>query len=425
VTTPRARRGALALGLALALLGPAAGCGDDTGGERRGLTLLGPWTGPEGEAFEALLAGFEAERGIPVDYQGTTATREVLLAGVQTGDPPDIAILPGLGELADYAARGVLHDLADGLLPEGAYGEPWLTRPTGAGDLRYWVPVKVDLKSIVWHEAGQDPARAAADPAQWCVGLLSDATTGWPASDWIEDILLQQSGAGDYNAWATGALPWTDEPVVTAWETWGAFLAQDPTGRAAREALHTDHRGRGDRQGLLLDRDHPCALEHQGSFLRSLYAPEDARRLDFTPSPRLLPGAAGASRDREVSADFAAMFRESGDAAELMRFLMAEETQTRRAGTPAWPAFSANAGVTPGVYPDEVSRRIARELRDADALCLDASDVMPPTIGRIFTEKLIEFLANPSQDPRPLLRQIQDVQDAQPRDTPWLEQVCG
>ncbi|WP_410535701.1 ABC transporter substrate-binding protein [Streptomyces sp. KL2] len=410
-----------ALSLLLALAGPV-GCARDAAEPRRALTVLGPWTGGEQESFEELLDLFEAEQGVSVEYQGTTATREVLLSGLLAGDPPDVAVLPVLGDLVDYEREGFLEPLEEGVVDEEKYdGGPWLAQPAGM-DERHWIPVKVDLKSIVWHEKGRQPDPSRADAERWCVGMGSDATSGWPGSDWIEDILLQQSGPDAYEEWAAGEMAWTDGPVVRAWRTWGEFMSGDG-GRTAREALTTDHRGPEGGNGLLFGTGPGggCELEHQGSFARHLYGPR-APEADFVPSPRLLPGAADRDgRDREVSADFAAMFRESPEAQELMRFLASLEAQRVWAkDEEGWargeiPFFSAHEDVGEESYPaggrDTVSRRIVRELGRAGRLCLDASDVMPPTIRRLFYEKALEFLADPGQDPAGLLQRIQEVQE--------------
>ncbi|GAA2415877.1 extracellular solute-binding protein [Streptomyces glaucosporus] len=411
--------------LCLLLAAGPAGCarqGDETD---HVLTVLGPWTGREEKSFRNLLNRFEQQHeGVRVDYQGTTATREVLLSGVLAGDPPDVAVLPVLGDLADYVQRKQLWRLGEDIVDDDQYGGPWLSQPTGLS-ARYWLPVKVDLKSIVWYEKGSSPgASAREDVSRWCIGMGSDATSGWPGSDWIEDILLQRSGADAYDAWATGEMDWTAEPVVDAWRTWGAFMSRDD--RAAETALTTDHRGPEGGNGLLFDRGRDCDLEHQGSFARNLYG-DDASRADFVASPMLLPGADGQSGYREVSGDFAAMFKESEQARDLMRFLASLEAQRAWATGVEPPFFSAHRGVTQEAYPEEdtVSRRIVREFRQAERLCLDASDVMPPTIRRIFHEKVLEFLADPRQDPVRLLRQIQRVKNALPEGTPWLERACG
>ncbi|GAA2454191.1 extracellular solute-binding protein [Streptomyces macrosporus] len=411
--------------LCLLLAAGPTGCARQADEPRHVLTVLGPWTGREAESFGALLDRFEERNeGVRVDYQGTTATREVLLSGVLAGAPPDVAVLPVLGDLADYVQRNQLRRLDEDIVEDDEYGGPWLSQPTGMSE-RYWLPVKVDLKSIVWYEKGRSPGTAAReDVARWCIGMGSDATSGWPGSDWIEDILLQRSGADDYDAWATGEMAWTADPVVDAWRTWGAFMSGDD--RAAETALTTDHRGPEDGNGLLFDPDRDCDLEHQGSFARSLYG-DEAPRADFVASPLLLPGADGQSDVREVSGDFAAMFKESAQARALMRFLASLEAQRAWATGVDPPFFSAHRGVTQEAYPegDTVSRRIVREFRQAERLCLDASDVMPPAIRRIFHEKVLEFLADPRQDPVRLLEQIQRVKEGLPEDTPWLRRACG
>lgn len=458
----RGRRTALGLlCLLLALAGPA-GCAHGTGEPRTTLSVLGPWTGKEEESFKKLLELFEEKEGVSVEYQGTTATREVLLTGVLAGDPPDIAVLPVLGDLADYAQGGALveleKDLVDEVDEEGAYaGGPWLPQlvkrsrspessespqpsespdpseaPTPSG--RYWIPVKVDLKSIVWYEKrhGEPDVSRQGDPGRdvtrWCIGMGSDATSGWPGSDWIEDILLQQSGADAYDEWATGRGNWTDDAVVEAWRTWGEFMSGGggEAGEAARQALITDHRGPEGGTGLLFDDERDCDLEHQGSFARSLYG-RDARHADFVPSPRLLPGADPKSTAREVSGDFAAMFRDSPQARKLMRFLASSEAQRAWTDNADAPSFSARKDIKRDMYSedDAVSRRIVREFREAERLCLDASDVMPPMIRRVFHEKVLEFLADPGQEPTRLLKQIQEVQDKLPKDTLWLKEACG
>lgn len=409
--------------LTVFVLSAAAGCSDPGAPAARGLTVLTPWTGPEGESFRGLLDGFEAEHGVEVELQGTTATHEVLLSGVQEGDPPDIAVLPGLGQLAEYLRQGELEQLDEATWQE--YSEPWLPRPAEDGSL-YWFPVKADLKSIVWYREDRPPDGPEPDASRWCIGMGSDATSGWPGSDWIEDILLHQSGPADYNAWATGELAWTAQPVVRAWRTWGQFV-KDAGEKTAARALRTDHRGAEQENGLLFGSGSDCYLEHQGSFARGMYR-EDAGYARFVPSPRVLPQVASAdSRHREVAADFAAMFRESPQAQALMRYLASGRTQRKwAAADPELPVFSAHRDATVEIYRDPVSKQIARELRDRRQRCLDASDVMPPTIRRLFHEKVLEYLGTPGTDPRPLLEEIQRVQEeGLPARTRWLEDACG
>ncbi|MET4921565.1 hypothetical protein P3L51_04185 [Streptomyces sp. PSRA5] len=94
----------------------------------------------------------------------------------------------------------------------------------------YWVLVRVDLKSIVWSRAGED--EADTEEAVWRLGMASGATSGWPGTDWIEDLLLQRHGYEMYETWATGNQPWDRGPVKRAWQEWAAVLA-NTTGATA------------------------------------------------------------------------------------------------------------------------------------------------------------------------------------------------
>ncbi len=400
--------------------------GDRQDEHRSRVTVLASWSGPEKQRFEKVLKAFSSgtHRAISVSYQGTTALREVLLSRERTGDPPDIAILPSRGEAADYAARKVLTPL-DGVLPKStldAYGPQWTSR---AGGRVYAVPVKADLKSIAWYDAAAPPrdlTALAADGAHWCAGMGGDDTSGWPGTDWIEDILLQQSGTHAYEQLANGGLKWDSDVVARAWRTFGSVFTAGP----ARTALAEDYtRGLFHSSG-----PGACALEHQGTFIRSGY-PQD-RHADFVPTPRLLPGADPRSTAREVSADYAALLHDSPQARELMRFLTTDEAQRvwsepdqDRPGNPFRPFFPFFPGRPPLSFPndEQLNAHIDRELRGASALCLDASDSMPPRMRFAFQHGVLDYLSAPG--PAKLSQVLRDLESVRRQTPPRGDRVCG
>ncbi|MEU6875295.1 carbohydrate ABC transporter substrate-binding protein [Streptomyces sp. NPDC046751] len=404
------RARALLLVLCLALV--AAGCGlaaPGSGDEQPKVTILGPWTDNQEAQFKAVLDTLDT----PYTYQGTAATREVLLAAVQAGNPPDIAILPGVGDLVEYAAERRLRPLGKGA---GAkYGRPWQPEAKGI-EADLWVPLKADLKSIVWYREDRPPPSSPAPLTSWCIGMGDDGASGWPGSDWIEDLILQTAGPVLYERWATGDLKWTDGPVVHAWSLWAGLLAQDPA--AARRALLRDHRGAPGGSGLLFGGG--CALEHQGSFARSFYG-DDRDRAAFTDSAPLLPSGPRL-KGREVSADFAALFGGSAEASELLTRLTsrrAQEEWGRRAGV-----FSPDSGVP--ARGGTVERQISGRLTDQRVpLCLDASDVMPAAVRDAFYEAVLLTIAHPDAPVRDRLDDVQRVQEAQPDHTGRLTGVCS
>ncbi|MEU5366538.1 ABC transporter substrate-binding protein [Streptomyces sp. NPDC005925] len=373
------------------------------------VTILGTWTGTQEERFETLLRGF----GIPFRYQGTAAQREVLLSKVQSGDPPDIVIMPGIGELAEYADQSLLKPL-DGLYRPEEYGAPW--ESTGSrSEPVYWVPVKADLKSIVWYREGNRPAADAPAPTMenWCLGMGDDGASGWPGTDWIEDLVLQRAGPDAYERWALGkGRGWESDQVRTAWEAWAGLLGQNR--EVAEHALLTDHRDTPDGSGLLFDAWGGCTLEHQGSFAPSFYK-DDAEKAGLTDSAPLLPGGNRRDPAHEVTGDFAALFSTRPAAGELIRRLASREGQQKWAELAE--VYSANRGVEP--QKGRVKEAITRRLRTGTR-CLDASDVMAPAVRDAFYEAVLLTVARAAAGDEDvgvpgLLADVQLVQDAQSR----------
>ncbi|MEV0278488.1 ABC transporter substrate-binding protein [Streptomyces sp. NPDC050610] len=422
-TAPRPRNVTAAVLVLWLLTVCAIGAGDARSRAAGSVTVLATWTGAEGTAFRKVLADFTAESGVNVDYQGTTALREVLLSEVGAGASPDVAILPSAGEVADYAVRKKALKSLDGVLDRArwdSFDPLWTPEFDGHA---YAFPVKADLKSIVWydterHEPGE-LAALAADGRSWCAGMGDGAASGWPGTDWIEDILLQQRGRGVYEKWAAGELPWTSPELAAAWKTFRGVFRDG----AAKDALRLGFGGAGQRMSGPTPK---CAMEHQGTFIRGSYPRGLAA--DFTDSARVLPGADRRSTAHEVSADFAAMFHATPQAERLMRYLASDRARTAWTADPpegARPPFFVNTSLPRSVhYPDAASRRAAAELRTPGARCLDASDSMPPPLRTAFQRAVLKFLSDPGQDLTALLRELDRVRE-RVRDAPWLPHICG
>ena len=56
------------------------------------------------------------------------------------------------------------------------------------------------------------------------MGLESGVATGWPATDWIENLLLAEAGLETYDAWTFHELPFDSPPVRRAFERFGDIV---------------------------------------------------------------------------------------------------------------------------------------------------------------------------------------------------------
>ncbi|MEV8567153.1 extracellular solute-binding protein [Streptomyces sp. NPDC051322] len=348
------------------------------------VVVLGPWMGDEAAAFTKTLDLLDDGTPYIYTYQGTRSLRETLVAQLEAGAPPDVAILNSQGELSEYAHQGVLTPLT-GELGSKAY-PPWAPELVVNGSRHtYWVPLKVDLKSLVWSKRSQP-----VTPHTWCLGMSSQATTGWPGTDWIEDILLHRSGWQVYEQWANGELSWTSDAMKDAWRTWAALIE----GQDGRSALDTPYEGKG---GTGLLDTGTCTQEHEGSFIRYLYGPDT----DFEPSVDAVPQLRRNQDAYEVSADMAAVFRDSPAALQLLNRLSGTKGRTtwmNQAKQMLKPNFPSAADPQP---QDRVGKRVATALTGGTGsaptrlLCFDASDTMPPTLRDAFQHAVLQFLSAP------------------------------
>ncbi|WP_030680696.1 hypothetical protein [Streptomyces rimosus] len=420
----KSARHLLRTALACCLLGTAAllpaGCSSEEG---RTLVVLGPWTGEEARPFMETLKEIGRRTGQTYVYEGARSLQETLAAQLRTESPPDIAILNGLGELSEYAREGAAKPLEEDVAGSGL--GPWAQRITlrnQQGEYRqhsYWVPVRVDLKSIVWSRP--DDPRTVRNP-RWCLGMASDATSGWPGTDWIEDLLLQKYGPAVYDQWATGDLPWTGEPVKRAWQAWRDLLVKDGP-KAAENAISTQFEYLGGGLNGLLNTGR-CTLEHQASFIRRHYAD------DVLPAPtrKFVPGLPD-RRAYEVSGDMAAVFRPGAAAWELLEALASRPARAEwaRLARPGERPFFSDGSTGSGQLSASTAA-VQKLFRAADKVCFDASDAMPSTLRGAFQRAVLEFLQDP-QDARlldGLLRQLEAERLTQHRAGAFaLEHLCG
>ncbi|SHI51099.1 carbohydrate ABC transporter substrate-binding protein, CUT1 family [Streptomyces sp. 3214.6] len=386
----RLARCVLVLGLLLA----AAGCGSGPGHDR--VTIMIPWSGNEFQAFYSVVKSFEDDTGIQVDVQVTRALTQQLDAAVAAGAPPDLAMLPSVGAIYRYADREAENDrkLQPLRVPTDAYLEPFRGLSKVRGEV-YAVPVKVDVKSLVWFDPAVTGRPSPADlrkTGTWCLGLESGPTSGWPGADWIADILLAQGDGAAYKQWLSGALEWNSPPLKQAWTTWRNLVGTGVEGAAVRNF--------GEAAAGMAGTPRTCSLAH-GAL--SAMGFRKGQSHDYLPS--------SSTRRLEVSADFVGMFTHDNPSAEAFIAYLAEtKAQQSWVNQGAGSAFSADSQVTR--YDDAVQQRIAGMLRPDSGytLCFGAADTMTPDVSAAFYRAVLDYATAGTKDPTGLLDDLDEVQ---------------
>ncbi|MBB2904125.1 UNVERIFIED_ORG: alpha-glucoside transport system substrate-binding protein [Rhizobium sp. SORGH_AS260] len=386
------------------------------------LTIFGPWRGEDEALFQSVLAYFADATGVNVRYSSSENYEQQIVIDTQAGSPPNIAILPQPGLLADLAAKGFL-------VPLGDDTAKWVEENYGAG--KSWVdlgsykgkdgnkayfafPFKADVKSLVWYvpenfeEAGYKVPESMEDLLKltdqivadggtpWCIGLGSGGATGWPATDWVEDLMLRTQPLDVYQKWTTNEVKFTDPAVVAAINEFGKFAKNEKyvSGGVAAVAS-TDFR---DSPKGLFDIPPKCYLHHQASFIPSFF-PEGTKvgtDADFFYMPTY---ASKPDLGKPVlgAGTLVTITKEAPAAKAFVQFL-----QTPIAHE-VWMAQSSfltpYKGVNVETYANEQMKRQGEILTTATTFGFDGSDLMPGKIGAgAFWTGMIDFVGGKSAD---------------------------
>jgi alpha-glucoside transport system substrate-binding protein len=377
------------------------GASPGASGSKGEVTVIGTWTDAEQESFLAMVKPWEDETGYTVKYQGTRAINDILAAGIPTGVLPDLAGLPGPAQMQEYAAAGALKPLDD-VLDISTYKDETSPALVDLGQVdgkTYGVFIKASVKGLIWYNptlhdysgsvpttwddlVSQGESNQGDAEALWCLGIESGDASGWPATDWIEEILLHQAGPDVYNQWWAGQVEWTDPAIKQAFETYMDVV--DSSFGGGTNAVATAFDVAGD---PLFDSPPGCALFHQASFITGLGAfKEKTAGTDYNAFP--FPGF-GNDFDTAVegAGDLFGMFHDTEAAKSLMKYLVTADAQNvwvARGG-----ALSANKNATD--YPDEISTTMGGMITKAQQLVFDASDQMPTAMNAAFWSHMVSL----------------------------------
>ncbi len=384
------------------------------------LTIFGPWRGDDETHVQVVLEYFREATGADVKYSSSENYEQQVVIDTQAGSPANISILPQPGLIADLASKGLISPLTDA-------DKAWMVENYGAG--QSWVDIgtakdkdgkpqflgfsyKTDVKSLVWYspenfaDAGYEVPKTmeelialsdkiVADGGKpWCIGLGSGGATGWPATDWIEDIMLRTQTPDVYDKWVTNEVKFDDPAVTGALDIFGSFAKNDAyvDGGAAGVAS-TDFR---DSPKGLFTTPPKCYMHHQASFIPSFF-PEGTKMgedADFFYFPTY---ASKADLGKPVlgAGTLFTITNDSKAARAFIEFLklpLAHELWMADGGF-LTPLKSAN----PAAYASDAARKQGEIMATASTFRFDGSDLMPGKIGAgAFWTGMVDFVGGKS-----------------------------
>ena len=220
--------------------------------------------------------------------------------------------------------------------------------------------------------------RRRATPRSGASALESGGDSGWPGTDWIEDIVLRQAGPTVYDGWVAGTTKWTDPAIKAAWSTFGDAVANAYNTPAG----YVNATNFGKAANPMFASPAGCLLHHQASFITDFFKNEaKAQPADygFFPFPDIDPAYAGSITG---GGDLFGMFNDTPQARSLIQYMLTPEAQqiwVERGGF-----ISANKNVPLDAYPDPASKASAEILANAKTFRFDGSDLMPNAMNKAF-----------------------------------------
>lgn len=251
------------------------------------VTVSGPERSEaEAGALNAALEEFGNANGITIVYKGSANWEADINIQLEAGSNPDISIFPQPGKLADFARADFVLPVPDEVT--AAVAPNWSEGAMGFGNVdgtQYGIPNKNDLKSLVWYQPARfeangyeipetlDDLWALADTmiadgnTPWCIGIESGQATGWPFTDWVEDMMLRTVTPEQYDAWTTGDLDFSSPEVNNAMEIVLEQWGKDGAVFAAGGSIATTaFQANGE---PLVNGD--CMMHRQASFFSSFF----------------------------------------------------------------------------------------------------------------------------------------------------------
>ncbi|UWR61516.1 ABC transporter substrate-binding protein [Phaeobacter inhibens] len=375
--------------------------GHDLSGE--GLTIFGPWLAAESKSFENLVAYFNEATGANANYVGSDSLEQQILIDAAAGSAPNLTVFPQPGLAASLAKDGYLTPLQEGtdewIRDNFAAGQSWVDlgtykNPEG-NDAFYGFFFNVNVKSLVWYvpENFEDfgyqvpqsmeefqslmDQMVADGETPLCVGLASGGATGWPATDWVEDMMLRTQPPEVYDDWVSNNMPFDDPRVIAAVEEYGRLTRKNEyVSGDADDTAAIDFR---DSPKGLFSSPPSCMMHRQASFIPA-YFPEGTELgadVDFFYFP------AYAEKDLGTpvlgAGTLFTITSPSSAADAFMQFLrtpFAHEIMMSQDGF-----LTPHLGANPANYANDTQRGQGEILTNATTFRFDGSDLMPGAVG--------------------------------------------
>jgi alpha-glucoside transport system substrate-binding protein len=347
---------------------------------------------------------FQDKTGITVNLV-PPGDQSALVVKITGNTIEDIVDITNPGFLASYAKQGKVVDLNKVINPDwlkANISQGFLDTTTvdgNGGKILGGLFTYINFKSAVWYPKKAFDAAGYKTPQTWaelktlmdqivkdgdnpwCIGIEAGGATGWPATDWIEDIMLRTTTPENYDKWTSGALPFTSPEVKNAFNILTDIWFNDKYVYGGRKTIATTN---------FLDAPNPmfanppkCWLHKQANFITIQSFEKNKPGLksgvdyDFFYFP---PIDDKYGKPVLFAGDFFTMFHDRPEVRAVMQYTATYDwikPWIKAGGEPISPLKNSNLAD----YTTDIYRKMAQTILSASTVRFDGSDLMPAEVG--------------------------------------------
>ncbi len=407
------RRTVVTTTVGLVVAGLASGClssgSDSGGGGGDGSAAEGPGKstievmyglGPDVEpSFKEDLNTWSKGEGITIKFTKAASWDTEIRARVAGGTAPDVGLFPQPGLMCDLAKQNKLVPFDDATVKTNE--ETLVPGFSAAGTCEdgkvYGLPNEVSVKSLVWFDqaamsdAGYtapttlDEMLTLTDKIRsdgkvpWCIAAESGNATGWPITDWIEDLVLRIAGPENYDKWVKGELKFNSPEIKPAFEYFQKIAFTKGNVRGGTKAIISTNFQTGGNS--LFDSPPGCYLFKQATFIAGAGGFPDKVRSDLDKTAGVIgfPAQEAGNNPVLTGGDIAAAFNNDANTLKVRDFIASKENGTAQG---AAGVFSPHKSADVSLLPSQTLQTIAKDVLYAStAARFDGSDLMPAKVG--------------------------------------------
>ena len=369
------------------------------------INILVAFSGPQFDSFKAGVDPYAKSQGITIKWASDANFNADVVNKVKSGNLPDIAMFPQPGIMAQLAMQGQLADLSK-VMDVKSLKSQLVAGLEDVGTVNgkvYAIAPSINVKSLVFYPKKAWTAANLTAPTTlddlmkfsetlksqgktpWCMGIESGTGTGWPATDWMEQLVLDYNGVSTYNRWIAHTIKFDSPEVKKAADYYQKIFGSPGYVYGGQKAIAGQAFGTAGNPMFNVHNTESkpaCYMFKQGNFITGsgFFPSSIIKSMDDNVGVFPFPGQTASDKPVEGGGDVAALF--SGKNQSAIKILKYMLTPTFCSSCPQSFAYiSPFKNFALSNYPNKLSQTMAQIAYNATSFAFDASDAMPGAVG--------------------------------------------